>query len=243
MGYKKLSDEQEKQLVQEYVLGIPVKELMTKYNFASKKSIIDKVKKHCGENYKDLINSARYDVGLDLTDEDCIAFLSEGIGKNYTKIEATKENRKTRYRLILTEKELVSNLKRYGVVQNKSLSLTGPNLLPEEEKFIPYLIRGIIDGDGTVSPTSYGAPQFAIYTASEKFADWLVYILENKMYMTDIHKNFQENKYNGLWRVGTANHNNILKLITLSYDKPFGMARKYKEIRKTFNDYNSSSFI
>ena len=132
MGYKKLSDEQEKQLVQEYVLGIPVKELMTKYNFASKKSIIDKVKKHCGENYKDLINSARYnrkgyrytfekinnqfdayylgllltdgyitsrgyDVGLDLTDEDCIAFLSEGIGKNYTKIEATKENRKTRY--------------------------------------------------------------------------------------------------------------------------------------------------
>lgn len=278
MGYKKLSDEQEKQLVQEYVSGIPVKELMTKYNFASKKSIIDKVKKHYGENYKDLINSARYnrkgyqytfekinnhfdayylgllltdgyitsrgyDVGLDLTDEDCIAFLSEGIGKNYTKIEATKENRKTRYRLILTEKELVSNLKRYDVVQNKSLSLTGPDLLPEEEKFIPYLIRGIIDGDGTVSPTSYGAPQFAIYTASEKFADWLVYILENKMYMTDIHKNFQENKYNGLWRVGTANHNNILKLITLSYDKPFGMERKYKEIRKTFNDYNSSSFI
>lgn len=227
MGYKKLSDEQEKQLVQEYVLGMPVKELMTKYNFASKKSIIDKVKKHYGENYKDLINSAKYnrkgyrytfekinnqfdayylgllltdgyitsrgyDVGLDLTDEDCIAFLSEGIGKNYTKIEATKENRKTRYRLILTEKELVSNLKRYGVVQNKSLSLTGPNLLPEEEKFIPYLIRGIIDGDGTVSPTSYGAPQFAIYTASEKFADWLVYILENKMYMTDIHKNFQK---------------------------------------------------
>ena len=189
------------------------------------------------------ITSRGYDVGLDLTDEDCIAFLSEGIGKNYTRIEATKENRKTRYRLILTEKELVSNLKRYGVVQNKSLSLTGPDLLPEEEKFIPYLIRGIIDGDGTVSPTSYGAPQFAIYTASEKFADWLVSILENKMYMTDIHKNFQENKYNGLWRVGTANHNNILKLITLSYDKPFGMERKYKEIRKTFNDYNSSSFV
>ena len=48
MGYKKLSDEQEKQLVQEYISGIPVKELMTKYNFASKKSIIDKVKKHYG---------------------------------------------------------------------------------------------------------------------------------------------------------------------------------------------------
>jgi hypothetical protein len=31
MGYKKLSDEQEKQLVQEYISGIPVKDLMIKY--------------------------------------------------------------------------------------------------------------------------------------------------------------------------------------------------------------------
>ena len=59
MGYKKLSDEQEKQLVQEYISGIPVKDLMIKYNFATKKSITDKVKKHYGENYKNLINSAK----------------------------------------------------------------------------------------------------------------------------------------------------------------------------------------
>lgn len=107
MGYKKLSDEQEKQLVQEYISGIPVKDLMIKYNFATKKSITDKVKKHYGENYK----------------------------------------------------------------------------------------------------------------------------------------NFQINEYNGLWKIGSANHNNILKLITLSYDKPFGMERKYKEIRKTFNDYNNSALF
>lgn len=138
---------------------------------------------------------------------------------------------------------MVNNLQRYGVVKNKTFTSEGPQLLPEEEKFIPYIIRGIIDGDGTVSPTSYGAPQFFIYTASEKFADWLVYILENKMYMIDIHKNFQINEYNGLWKIGSANHNNILKLITLSYDKPFGMERKYKEIRKTFNDYNNSALF
>ena len=51
------------------------------------------------------------------------------------------------------------------------------------------------------------------------------------------------NEYNGLWRIGSANHNNILKLITLSSDKPFGMERKYKEIRKTFNDYNNSALF
>lgn len=243
-----------------------------------KKSITDKVKKHYGENYKNLINSAKInrkgyyytfekinnqfdayylgllltdgyittrgtDVGLDLVDKDCISFLSNGIGKKYNVIKKYRSNEQNRYRLIVSGKELVNNLQRYGVVKNKTFTLEGPQLLPEEEKFIPYIIRGIIDGDGTVSPTSYGAPQFFIYTASEKFADWLVYILENKMYMIDIHKNFQINEYNGLWKIGSANHNNILKLITLSYDKPFGMERKYKEIRKTFNDYNNSALF
>lgn len=276
MGYKKLSNEQEKQLVQEYINGTPVKDLMAKYNFATKKSIIDKVKKHYGENYKELIEQARinrkgyhytferinnhfdayylgllltdgyistreYDVGLDLTDEDCIAFLSKGIGKNYSIIKNNDKNKKNRYRLVLTEKELVENLKKYGVIRNKSLTLEGPKLSLDEEKFIPYLIRGIIDGDGNVTPTSYGAPQFAIYTASESFADWLVDTLENKMYMIDIHKTFSQNETNGLWKIHSADYNNVLKLITLSYDKPFGMERKYKKLRQTFNDYNNSA--
>lgn len=42
MGYKKLSDEQEKQLVQEYISGIPVKDLMIKYNFATKNLLLIK---------------------------------------------------------------------------------------------------------------------------------------------------------------------------------------------------------
>ena len=46
MGYKKLSNEQEFQLVQEYIDGAPVKVLMERYGFATKKSIMDKVKKY-----------------------------------------------------------------------------------------------------------------------------------------------------------------------------------------------------
>ena len=111
MGYKKLSDEQEKQLVQDYMSGVSVKDLMKKYNFATKKSITDKVKKYYGENYKKIIQIAKEnrksysyafngiktefdayflgllltdgyittrksDVGLDLTDKDCIDFIS-----------------------------------------------------------------------------------------------------------------------------------------------------------------------
>lgn len=176
-----------------------------------------------------------------MTDEDCIKFLSDSIGKDYQVETGFGENDKTRYRLILSDKELAENLGKYGVVQNKSLALNGPTLSADEEKFIPYIIRGITDGDGNVSPTSYGAPQFSIYTASEDFANWLVYILENKMFMKDISKSFQKNEYNGIWKISSANHDNILKLISLSYDKPFDMKRKYELLRQTFNDYNNSA--
>lgn len=37
MGYKKLSQEQELQLVKEYQEGVPVKELMAKYGYKKQK--------------------------------------------------------------------------------------------------------------------------------------------------------------------------------------------------------------
>ena len=36
---------------------------------------------------------------------------------------------------------------------------------------------------------------------------------------------------------------NIIKLIVLCYDKPFGMSRKYKHLRKMFRDYNKDSLV
>ena len=41
-----------------------------------------------------------------------------------------------------------------------------------------------------------------------------------------------------LYSVGSADQGNIQKLLALSYNKPFGMMRKYKEITETFRDYN-----
>ena len=145
-----------------------------------------------------------------------------------------------RHRLIISDKELVEQVKRFGIVSNKSLILQPPQLLPQEEKFLPYLLRGIIDGDGGVAPTSYGGAQFYIVSMSENFIDWLVDVLENRLYMVDIHKNQNER---GLWRIETSNQSNILKLIALVYDKPFGMARKYNLLRQTFRDYNSDPLL
>lgn len=273
MGFKKLSNEQEKILVEEYRNGVSVQVLMKRYGFKTKKSITDKVKKYYPDNYKDIILQAQdnrkdyqyslqkisnqFDayfiglmmtdgyitdekrIGIDLTDEDCIQFLSKSIGHNYKIYKAKeKSDELDRHRLILSDRALVQDLSRFGIVPNKSLILQPPKLYPEEEKYIPYIIRGIIDGDGCVCPTSYGGAYFYIVSASKDFINWLEEILTNKLFMVDLRVS-QDNR--GLWKIETANQYNIQKLIALVYDKPFGMSRKYEQIRKTFRDYNNAS--
>lgn len=176
-----------------------------------------------------IVNSTK--VGIDLVDEDCIRFLSDTIGHKYktyapnvgsTGVQAM--SKLNRHRLIISDKELVNNLVRFGIVPNKTLTLQPPKLLPEEEKYIPYIIRGIIDGDGCVTPTSYGGAYFYIATKSQAFIEWIADVLTNRLYMIDISP-FQTS--NNMWKIETANQFNIQKLVALVYDKPFGMSRKY----------------
>lgn len=274
MGYKKLSKEQELQLVEEYKQGTPVIELMAKYGFKTKKSITDKVKKYYGENYKEIIKQAqdnrkgytyslkeitspfdayliglimtdgyvlsdRDGLGLDMTDEDVIKFVASTIGTNYkTYIE---EGRKNRYRVLINVQGISKEVERFGIVPRKSKIIEKPKLLDKERQYLPYIIRGIIDGDGCVSKTSYGGAQFYICSMSEQFIDWIVEVLEKDFFMTDIHK--RQNVETGMWRIETSNQYNILKLIALVYNKPFGMNRKYNELRKTFRDYNKDVLL
>ena len=274
MGYKKLSKEQELQLVEEYKQGTPVIELMAKYGFKTKKSITDKVKKYYGENYKEIIKQAqdnrkgytyslkeitspfdayliglimtdgyvlsdRDGLGLDMTDEDAIKFIASTIGTNYkTYIE---EGRKNHYRVLINVQGISKEVERFGIVPRKSKIIEKPKLLDKESQYLPYIIRGIIDGDGCVSKTSYGGAQFYMCSMSEQFIDWIIEVLEKDFFMTDIHK--RQNVETGIWRVETSNQYNILKLIALVYNKPFGMNRKYNELRKTFRDYNKDVLL
>lgn len=57
--------------------------------------------------------------------------------------------------------------------------------------------------------------------------------------MCDIHLTIN----NGMYRIETANQANILKLISLSYDKPFGMSRKFLKLQKMFRDYNGDFLV
>lgn len=274
MGYKKLSVEQEKELVKKYLEGESVKTLMQIYDFASKKSITDKVKKYYPNDYKEIIKQAknnrknynfslkeidspfkayligllltdgyvikdRNSIGLDMTDEDVIKFVAEIVGTNYKAYNS--ENRKTRYRVLITQENIKEEVSRFGIIENKSLIIPRPQLTKQEEQYLPFIIRGIIDGDGSVSPTSYKGSQFFIVTKSKEFAEWIYEVLVDKFFMEDIH--IRHRNSDQMYRIESANQYNILKLIALVYNKPYGMKRKYIELRKTFRDYNKDILL
>lgn len=271
MGYKLHSIEEEKQMVQEYIDGVPVHVLMTKYGYKTKKSITDKVKKYNSIEAIEIARNNRktYKIefdgitnpfnayflglmltdgyiqdnnkfGIDLTDEDCIAFISKITNKEYKTYESSGIGEKTRYRLIFSDNNSLNKLKEYGVTERKSKTLQGPILSEKENKYLPYIIRGIIDGDGCVYKTSYGAPALYICSMSFDFINWVKTILENRLYLKDLSLSQNEE---GLWRVDTANQQNILKILLLVYDKPYGMNRKYNLLRETFRDYNKDNLL
>lgn len=178
MSKKKYSNDMEMKIVEEYLNGVSTRLLMEKYNFKTRKSITDKVKKYGYEvrsSREEVMMHKPYEyfsmeiidsefkayflgllltdgyvvhntVGLDLTDEDCIKFISSTIQKPY-KSYNRDGNRKIRHRLIINNPKLVSELKRFGIINRKTKTLQGFVLEENEQKYIPYIIRGMIDGD------------------------------------------------------------------------------------------------
>ena len=190
------------------------------------------------------IVDGRNQLGIDLADEDCISFLSQVIGKSYNSYERNRshqlddkniQDKSTMYRLLLSDKDLIANVERFGIVEHKTHIIPAPSLLPEEEKYIPYIIRGIIDGDGNfdVRDNTIG---MRIATKSKDFAEWIKYVLEEKMFFQDV----QIHSNNNIYIIETYQILNIMKLYALSYNKSFGMMRKYRKIGETFRDYNNS---
>lgn len=183
------------------------------------------------------IAGRKTDIGIDLTDEDAIAFLAKSVNKDYkTYNYHSNQDYLPRHRLILSGSGLIEDMERFGLKPNKSKTIRGPKLYPEEEKFLPYLIRGIIDGNGTVTMTSYGKPLFKICTASYEFAVWLKSVLENKLYMEDIGIGKSKDGNGIIYNVGSAKIKNIYILRAIVYDKPFGMARKFNHFNEMFRD-------
>ena len=72
------------------------------------------------------------------------------------------------------------------------------------------------------------------------FIIWNKTVLEHRLFFKELSLTQSEA---GLWRIDTANQQNILKLLTLVYDIPYGMQRKYNLLREMFRDYNKDNLL
>lgn len=97
------------------------------------------------------------------------------------------------YRLIVTNKKICQKLMKFGVIPNKSLTVNFPNISKE---YLRHFIRGVIDGDGSVSYVNREkSPYFEIriFSGSQNFLKRLLKVLNKEINISTkikkVHKN------------------------------------------------------
>lgn len=120
--------------------------------------------------------------------------------------------------LNILSNKMVSDLYKYGIVENKSLNTTFPNTLDKE--FYPHLIRGIIDGDGSIS--FYARPHrkshvraIRLCQGNEKFLNDIVRFLHNEI-GTSIINTYMEK--DSLWSIAYRSKSDLFCLYHYLYD-------------------------
>lgn len=116
-------------------------------------------------------------VEIDLLDEVPLNFLSSYFNTILYKNFKTSEG-KTRYRLCFPNR-VSSIFKNLGFIQgSKTFSVKVPDNIPEHNK--KYVIRGIIDGDGTID-----SKRFRIFSCSESIIAFVeAYYMSNNIHYT-----------------------------------------------------------
>lgn len=169
------------------------------------------------------VNAERGYFGIDLTDEDAIKFISEFTKCKYSTIISKNKSELNKYRLILYGKQYIDQLKRLGVREKKTYIINKPLLNKEEIRFISYILRGIVDGDGWIRKDGN---EFFICSASLEFMNWCKEILEY-LGFKNIKVKYIKNNFNGIYIIRSAYKHNLDILKNKIYDKQFGMNRKY----------------
>lgn len=170
-------------------------------------------------------------IGLSMTDKDVIEFVCGRFGKKLSIVKKSG-NRKLQYRFMMNSERIVNELKRFGVVERKSLTLQPPKLKKSEVQYVSYMIRGIIDGDGWIRKDG---KEFFICSMSKDFIVWCKKVLEN--HFKFIHLNMKQSK-DGMWNLRTSDERNVMLLFIHVYYSDFGMKRKRERLLTRFREHN-----
>lgn len=173
-------------------------------------------------------------IAVSMADKDVIEFICKYFGKE-PEVVNKPGNRRVQYRFIINSERIVGELKRFGIVERKSLTLKPPKLKNSEVQFLPYLIRGIIDGDGWIRKDG---GEFFICSMSKDFIVWCKKVFEK-------HYNFIPLNLiqgpNGIWIIRTSDERNMMLLYIHIYYTDYGMKRKYNLLVKRFREHNGRS--
>jgi hypothetical protein len=98
----------------------------------------------------DLRKDCEPQIGLQLIDRDLVEQFGAFLGTNRPAqiIKRKNDNCQTMYRVVIHSKRMAADLERYGVVPRKTQSTFLPIL---DKNLMPHLVRGLLDGDGTIS--------------------------------------------------------------------------------------------
>jgi hypothetical protein len=145
-------------------------------------------------------------------------------------IKGTSYIGKAQSKIELNSKILIEDLRKLGVVQNKSLILTFPDHIPD--KFMHDFIRGYFDGDGCIY-NSQGRIMLN-FTGSEDFCKGLCSWLETNL---DIKTECKQDKRGNSWYLFICRIADVLKFCNYIYqdEQELKLIRKFKK----FKDYES----
>lgn len=174
-------------------------------------------------------------ISLQESDKLILEDVRKNVGSNkpleyldYSKKKDGGYSYKNQYRLLMFSKHMCDSLSDIGMVKNKSLVLSFPNI-PDE--LYPHFIRGYYDGDGSVCQQIKSSTNHAVLitiTSTESFCKSLVEICKNELGFSP--KIYDASCRNGVTKVCTISGRRICKkfLDWIYKDATIYLERKYQ---------------
>lgn len=146
-------------------------------------------------------------------------------------------HRKSQVCLCINRKKLADKLIKLGCVPNKSLKVTMPTKKQVPEKFFSHFIRGVFDGDGSLTINKGKYPQTSLMSTDDFLQPLRTYLLKNHNVET---KHYYKTAHTNTMSMFTCKTEHSIRYLNwLYHDATFYLSRKKHKFDKYLEDvYN-----
>lgn len=172
-------------------------------------------------------NKNRNMIVLGLNDKEMIEYLH-----SYVECKRNIYKQDKSYRLYYWNEEAVGFMRKYNLTEKKSLTIDFPDLFPEE--YMPDFIRGIFDGDGSVTfkETKYNIyPQVSITMGSLIFLQKLKDVLENYNIESHIYEEKSRKERDFYLKISKINEVKKFKKFIYYNNNVVKLERKFEKLK------------